>query len=51
MKNKYISPDMEILEFDNGNIITTSTTTIDQWLLNPDNNSLNGPDDGWSEFH
>lgn len=50
MKNKYISPDMEILEFDNGNIITTSTTD-DQWLLNPDNNRLNGAVGGWSKFH
>ena len=50
MKNKYISPDMEILEFDNGNIITTSTTG-DQWLLDPNNNRFNGVDDGWSKFH
>lgn len=50
MKNKYISPDMEILEFDNGNIITTSTTS-DQWLLDESNRILNGDDKEWSSFH
>ena len=50
MKNKYISPDMEILELDNGNIITTSTTG-DQWLLDENNRILNGDDKEWSSFH
>ena len=50
MKNKYISPDMEILELDNGNIITTSTTS-DQWLLEESNKIHNGDDNGWSNFH